>query len=152
MYRPLCIYLCPCRKGRQIGSSRSGPAVTAKPLWWTAGAAGWTGPRLQWGSWASRGWCAGPHRTTSACSPSACHKGQRWRRPLSNTENRLTWGGKRRDGVFRDRGSQMEEEGGKKRGKHISEIVFKALCNNLTNDGEVKREQIRERGRERHAS
>ena len=44
----------------------------------------------------------------------------------------------------------MEEEGGKKRGKHISEIVFKALCNNLTNDGEVKREQIRERGRERH--
>lgn len=89
------IYLCLCRRGRQIDSSRSGPIVTAKPLWWMAEAAGWTGPLLQWGSWVSPSWCAGPHRMMSACSPSACHKGQRWRRPLLNTENRLMQGGRK---------------------------------------------------------
>lgn len=122
----MCIYLCLCHRGRQIGSSRSGPTVTAKPLWWTAGAAGWIGPLLRWGSWVSLGWCAGPHRTTSTCSPSACHKGRRWRRPPLNTENRLMWGWERKEEGWRAwlgiEGSRSKKEkswinGGKNR-KH----------------------------------
>lgn len=128
-------YLCLCRRGRQIDSSRSGPVVTAKPLWWMAEAAGWTGPLLQWGSWVSPSWCAGPHRMMSACSPSACHKGQRWRRLLLNTENRLMRGGRKsgergiEDGRIKTR--QGKKEGSWREGrKHC----FWDLCNDFTNE------------------